>query len=268
MVFLKLKTSNVYVLHSLLRVFLSVRTRSRLLPRPLTVAQCIKVVIFWLPLQSSQISSSVTESEGEVEDPLAESSASFFSGYDPVNTPKHQVEKCEEVQHQESWSEPTSSAPAVSQEFMADLRQDSWSRSMDTQVAQPDLPPAQQHPPSTGPQPSSPRKEPPPVVEPPPQPPFFVPGPPISQKHPGQMESDQPTAVEEQPFYNQQPSWNDIQQPSWNNSQQPPWNDSEQPPWNDSQQPPRNDSQQSPWSEGAEYEKSKKVEPPPAKGTL
>ena len=213
----------------------------------------------FLPLQSSQISSSVTESEGDVEDPLAESSASFFSGYDPVNTPKHQVERTEEVQHQESWSEPTSSAPAVSQESMADLHQDSWPGSMDTRVAQPDPPSAQQLPPSTGPQPSSPRKEPPPAVDPPPLPPFFVPGPPVAQERPAQMESEQPAAVEEQPFYNQQPSWNDIQQSPWNNSQQPLWNDS--------QQLPSNNSQQSPWSEGAGYEESKKVEPPPAKGT-
>ena len=215
----------------------------------------------------------MSESEGEVEDPLAESSASFFSGYDPVNTPKHQVEKTEEVQHQDSWAEPTSSVPAVSQDSMADLRQDSWSGSTDTRVTQPDLPPAQQLPP-TGPQPSSPRKEPPPAVDPPPQPPFFVPGPPVSQDLPGQMESKQPAAAEEQSFYNQQPSWNDIQQPPWNDSQQPPWNDnqqplwngSQQPSWNDSQQPSWNDSQQSSWSEGVGYEESKKVEPPPAKG--
>ena len=241
-----------------------------------TVVQLIKVIviIFLLLLQSSQISSSVTESEGEVEDPLAESSASFISGYDPVNTPKHQVEKTEEVQHQASWAEPTSSAPAVSLDSVADLRQDSWSGSMDTQVAQPDLPPAQQLPPSTGPQPSLPRKEPPPAVDPPPQPPFFVPGPPVSQELPGQMEGEQPAAVEEQPFYNQQSSWNDSQQPPWNNSQQPPWNDSQQrpwndnrqPPWNDSKQPPWNDSQRSSWSEMGGYEESKKVEPPPAKG--
>lgn len=222
-----------------------------------------------MPLQSSQISSSVTESEGEVEDPLAESSASFFSGYDPVNTPKHQVEKTEEVQHQDSWAEPTSTAPAVSQDSMADLRQDSWSGSMDTRVTQPDLPSAQQLPPaqqlspSTGPQPSSPRKE---AVDPPPQPPFFVPGPPVSQELPGQMESERPAAVEEQPFYNQQPSWNDIQQPPWNDRQQPPWNDNQQPPWNDSQRSPWNDGQQSSWSEGVGYEEPKKVEPPPTKG--
>lgn len=234
------------------------------------MVQLIKVIIFWLPLQSSQISSSVTESEGEVEDPLAESSASFFSGYDPVNTPKHQVEKTEQVQHQDSWAEPTSSAPAVSQDSMADLRQDSWSGSTDTRVIQPDLPPAQplppaqllppaqQLPPSTGPQPSSPRKEPPPAVDPPAQPPFFVPGPPVSQELPGQMESEQPAPTEVQPFYNQQPPWN--------NSQHPPWNDSQHLPWNDSQQPTWNDSQQSSWSEGVGYEESKKVEPPPAKG--
>jgi len=209
-----------------------------------------------LPLQGSQISSSVTESEGEVEDPLAESSASFFSGYDPVNTPKHQVEKTEEVQHQDSWAEPTSSAPAVSQDSMADLRQDSWSGSMDTRATQPDLPSAQQLPLSTGPQPSWPRKEPPSAVDAPPQPPLFVPGPPVSQELPGWMESERPAAVEEQPFYNQQSSWNDSQQPPWNDIQQPP-----QP-----QQPPWNDSQRSSWSEEIGYKEAKKVEPPLAKG--
>lgn len=188
-----------------------------------------------------------------MEDPLAESSASFFSGYDPVNTPKHHVEKTEDIHHRDSWSEPALSGPADS---MGDLGQDSQSGGMNSQDTRPDLPPDQQLPPveqlppSTGMQPSAPWTEPPPAVDSPPQPAFFVPGPPVTQQLPGQMESGQPAAVEEQPFYNQQPSWNDGQPPSWNDIQQPSWND----------------SQQLSWSEGVGREEPKKVEPPPPKG--
>lgn len=192
-----------------------------------------------------------------MEDPLAESSASFFSGYDPVNTPKHQVEKTEDIHHQDSWSEPALSGPAVSQDTIGDLRQDSQFGGMDTQDTQPalspaqQLPPVEQLPPSTGLQPSAPWTEPPPAVDSTPQPPFFIPGPPGTQQLPGQMESEQqPAAMEEQPFCNQQPAWNDIQQPAWNEDQQPAWND----------------TRQLSWSEEARHEEPKKVEPPAPKG--
>ncbi len=148
---------------------------------------------------------------------------------------------------------------------MGDLRQDTRFSGMDTGEPQPDLPPAQQLPPgeqlppSTGLQPSAPWTEPPPAVDSTSQPPFFVPGPPVTQQLPGRMESEQqPAAVEEQPFYSQQPAWNDIQRPAWNDDQQPAWNDNQQPAWND--------SRQLSWSEGVRHEEPKKAEPPPPKG--
>lgn len=144
------------------------------------------------------MSSSVTESESEPEEPLAESSASFFSGYDPsTNTPKHPTETVEDVQSQLSYTEPAVNAPPVQQEPMAaDIRQDSWSSSvvtgkeswsggMDTQATQPDLPSTMI----------------PQAPEPPPQPPYFVPGPPVAQPLPGQMGHE---TAEEQPVYGHQ----------------------------------------------------------------
>ena len=140
----------------------------------------------------------MTESESEPEEPLAESSASFFSGYDQsTNTPKHQAETVEDVQSQLSYTEPAVSDPPVQQESMAaDIRQDSWSSSvvtgkeswsegMDTQAAQPDLPPTMV----------------PQAPEPAPQPPFFVPGPPVVQPFPEQMGRE---TAEEQPVYGNQ----------------------------------------------------------------
>ena len=149
----------------------------------------------------------MTESESEPEDPLAESSASFLTGYDPaVNTPKH--EQTEGVKTQLSYTEPSVSAPPLHQD--SDNRQDSWSSGMaagitqqtwpqgvDTQASQPDLPPQ--------------------VPEPAQQPPYFIPGPPVTQPLPGQIQGEKSEAVEEQPVYGQQWSEgvnsNDVQPP-------------------------------------------------------
>ena len=192
------------------------------------------MLIFWLSLQSSQIDSSVTESEGEVEDPLAESSVSFFSGYE--HTPKHQVEQAEDIQQQDSWT-----ASPVNQDSAADFHQDSWSGGMDPEATQPEQPPVQDA--TSTQQLPAPWSEPPPAVNPPQQQPFFVPGPPVSQ-FPAPMEREQPASTyEEQPVYSQQPSWND-QEPYWN------------------------DSRQSSFSEGVRHEEPKKVEPPPPKGIV
>ena len=181
-----------------------------------------------------------------MEDPLAESSASFFSGYDLANTPKHQVEKTEDVHRQDSWSDPAMGAPAVNEDSMGHVHKDSLSGGMETQDTQ--FPPAQQLPPveqfplSTDLQPSAPWAESSTAVDSPPQQPFFVPGPPVTQQLPRQMETEQPAVVQEQQFYNQQPLWNDNQQPSWN------------------------ETQQSSWSEEVKQEEPRKAEPPPAKG--
>ena len=220
-----------------------------------------------MSLQSSQIDTSVAKSESEVEDPLAESSVSFFSGYE--QTPKHQVEQAKDISQQDSWTAPP------------DLCQDSLPGGMDPEATQAEQPPVQDAtsmqpvPPSTVPEPPEPLSEPPPAVNPPQQQPLS--GPPVSQKFPAPMESEQPAAVDEmQPFYNQQPSWND-QEPSRNDShEEPSWNDShEESSRNDShEEPSRNDSHEEPsWndrcqSEVVRHEKPKKVEPPPPKGIV
>lgn len=168
---------------------------------------------------------------------------------------------------------------------------------MDPEATQPEKPliqgtsSMQQFPSSTASQPPDVWSEPSSAANPPPQQPFFVPGPPVSQQVTEPMVNDPPAAVEDQPYYPQQPvwkdnyqevsevSWNDNhqepswngsrQEPSWNGShQEPSWNDSHQEPsWNDSHQEPSwNDSGQSSWSEGVRNEEPKKVEPPPPKG--
>ena len=168
---------------------------------------------------------------------------------------------------------------------------------MDPEATQPEKPliqgtsSIQQFPSSAASQPPDVWSEPSSAANPPPQQPFFVPGPPVSQQVTEPMVNDPPAAVEDQPYYPQQPvwkdnyqevsevSWNDNhqepswngsrQEPSWNGSyQEPSWNDSHQEPsWNDShQEPPWNDSGQSSWSEGVRNEEPKKVEPPPPKG--
>lgn len=141
----------------------------------------------------------MTESGSEVEEPLAESSASFFSGYDPsTNTPKHQTEQMDEAQRQLSYTETSMSAPSVSQEPPeVEYKQDYWANGMltgdnqeaftgdmDAQATQPELPPAFI----------------PKAPEPAPQVPFFVPGPPVAQPLP--LQNEQTKAVEEQPVVN------------------------------------------------------------------
>ena len=171
----------------------------------------------------------MTESESEVEEPLVESSASFFSGYDPsTNTPQHQAEPVEEVQPQLSYTESSVGAPPVHQEPMpADVHQDSWSSSMATGVTQETWSGGME---SQDTQPELPLSmvpqvpEPVPASAPAPQPPFFVPGPPVTQPLHGQMMEEQLEAPEEQHFYDRQ------------------------------------------WSEGARFEEAEKVEPVPLKG--
>ena len=137
-----------------------------------------------------------------MEEPLAESSTSFFSGYDPsVNTPKHQTEQIEDVQHQLSYTEPSASSPQVPQEPMVvDYHRDSWSSGMpagdnqetfsgvmNAQPTQPELPPTMV--PAQAPEPVS-------------HPPFFVPGPPMTQPIP--VQNEQSETIEEQPVYGRQ----------------------------------------------------------------
>lgn len=141
----------------------------------------------------------MTESESEVEEPLAESSASFVSGYDPsTNTPKHQPEQMDEAQRQLSYTETSMSAPSVAQEPPeVEYKQDYWANGMptgdnqeaftgglDAQASQPELPPAFI----------------PKAPEPAAQVPFFVPGPPVAQPLP--VQNEQTETVEEQPVVN------------------------------------------------------------------
>ena len=174
---------------------------------------------------------------------------------------------------------------------------------MDLEPTQPEKPLAQgtssmqQLPLSTASQPPAAWSEPSSAVNTPPQQPFFVPGPPVSQQFPEPMFNKQSAEVGDQPYYPQQPAWNDsYQEPSWkdnrqepswsdnrqepswsDNRQEPSWNDNRQEPsWSDSREEPSwngtrqesswNDSHQSSWSEGIRKEEPKKVEPPPPKG--
>ncbi|XP_068695445.1 protein transport protein Sec16A-like isoform X2 [Montipora foliosa] len=145
---------------------------------------------------SSQISS-VTESESEAEEPLAESSASYFSGYEhSSNTPKHQADTAD-VQSQGSIVEPLDSLAQVQQEavtaeslsssVVASIARESWSEETEAQVTQPELPPVM---PAQAPEP--------------PQPSYYAPSPPLNQPSFGPVKSQQPETVEEQHFYGSQ----------------------------------------------------------------
>ena len=152
----------------------------------------------------------MTESESEVEEPLAESSASYFSGYEhSSNLPKHQPEMAEDVKPQSSFPEPlVNSAPAQEETMTSDIHQESltgstvasiaresWSEEMEDQTdfeyAMPKHAP--QHPPQAPLPPPQVPQHPPLAPIPPPQPTFFSPGPPFKQ-----VESQQPEKVEEQ----------------------------------------------------------------------
>ncbi|XP_074626048.1 uncharacterized protein LOC141884189 isoform X4 [Acropora palmata] len=192
----------------------------RLNPRTEDAAEMIEMLDKVLEIQNSpsQISGSVTESESEVEEPLAESSASYFSGYEHLsNLPKHQPEVAEDVKPQSSFAEPVmNSAPARQETMTSDIRQESltdrtvasresWSEEMEDQAAQLDFksampthapvppPQAPQHPPQAPLPPPQTPQHPPLAPIPPPQPTFFSPGPPFKQ-----VESQQAEKVEEQ----------------------------------------------------------------------
>ncbi|XP_029196226.2 protein transport protein Sec16A-like isoform X7 [Acropora millepora] len=185
----------------------------RLNPRTEDAAEMIEMLDKVLEIQNSpsQTSGSVTESESEVEEPLAESSASYFSGYEHLsNLPKHQPEVAEDVKPQSSFAEPVvNSAPAQQETMTTDIRQESltertvasresWSEEMEDQAAQLDfksaMPTHAPVPPPQAPLPPSQTPQHLPLAPiPPPQPTFFSPGPPFKQ-----VESQQAERVEEQ----------------------------------------------------------------------
>ena len=151
---------------------------------------------FLFPPKSSQISS-VTESESEAEEPLAESSASYFSGYEhSSNTPKHQADTAD-VQSQGSIVEPLDSLAQVQQEavtaeslsssVVASIAREPWSEETEAQVTQPDLPPVM---PAQAPEP--------------PHPSYYSSSPPLNQPSFGQVKSQQPETVQTQHVYGSQ----------------------------------------------------------------